>query len=256
MRTISNHGGTATAPTPPGRWGRAGRAPLLAALVGLMLVGVVPAGSATANPKSRAEKIMSQSYGAFLTIKRGREAPFNWHADGCSLPTPPNWALEQNGPCQQHDFGYGNFGQGLRLEATESRRAWIDQRWLDEMRRNCREHWWYTSCSGGIDVMYRLVRAAGEIFFYEEPIGFQFQSLNVGGVGRNRRFVFACDLEADGRGLRTEYHMSNGVKDHVGDANGSKPGCGAESSGTTIDWFRVCEGPGEAGCKPWKPLFH
>jgi hypothetical protein len=26
------------------------------------------------------------------------------------------------------------------------------------MRRNCRQHWWYTSCPNGIYVMYGVVR--------------------------------------------------------------------------------------------------
>jgi hypothetical protein len=135
-----------------------------------MLAGGLPTARATADTKSRAIEIMNLSYGAFLTTKRRHEAPFNWSSDGCSF-TPTLWALEQNGPCQLHDFGYANFGRyadvgmGLGLDPTESRRAWIDQRFLDEMRRNCRQHWWYSSCPGGIEVMYRAVRIAGGRWF-------------------------------------------------------------------------------------------
>jgi hypothetical protein len=135
---------------------RAGAA-LVALLAGVALSTVASPGVARATTKTRAIQIMSASYGTFLSIKRNREAPFDWSSDGCSW-TPWPWSAEQNGPCQLHDFGYRNFGKGLRLERTESRRAWIDRRFLDEMSRNCREHWWYTSCPSNIYTMYGAVR--------------------------------------------------------------------------------------------------
>jgi len=61
---------------------------------------------------------------------------FDWTDDGCSW-TPGYLARRFNGPCQQHDFGYRNFGKGLTLERTEDRRAWIDARFLAEMYRIC-----------------------------------------------------------------------------------------------------------------------
>jgi Prokaryotic phospholipase A2 len=152
---MSRRKGTARAASR--RCQRAGRGPRLAALVVVMLVGPVPTGAAVADTKSRAIDIMNQSYGDFLNTKGTGEAPFDWSSDGCSW-TPPPWSWEQNGPCQLHDFGYRNFGKGLTLERTEDRRAWIDQRFLDEMQRNCNQHWWYTSCPSGIHVMWGVVR--------------------------------------------------------------------------------------------------
>ena len=67
---------------------------------------------------------------------------FDWTDDGCS-------GREQIGPisnlyrnlfnkaCQLHDFGYRNFGEGLKLDRTESRRAWIDERFRIQMYRIC-----------------------------------------------------------------------------------------------------------------------
>ena len=130
---------------------------LVATLVSIMLVGLIPAGTATADTKSRAIEIMSQSYGDFKNTKSRHEAPFDWSSDGCSW-TPAPWRWEQDGPCQLHDFGYRNFGKGLTLERNENRRAWIDHRFLEEMQRNCRQHWWYTSCPNGILTMYAVVR--------------------------------------------------------------------------------------------------
>jgi hypothetical protein len=62
---------------------------------------------------------------------------FDWTTDGCSPPTQPSWKAIFDGPCQLHDFGYRNFGNGLQLERTEARRAWIDRRFHGEMRRVC-----------------------------------------------------------------------------------------------------------------------
>jgi hypothetical protein len=156
---MSNSSGTGTSIDHGARrWrDRAPRGGLVAALAGVLLAGLVPVGTAVADTKSHAVDIVSQSYGDFLKTKRTGEAPFDWSSDGCSW-TPAPWSWEQSGPCQLHDFGYRNFGKGLTLERTEDRRAWIDRRFLDEMRRNCRQHWWYTSCPNGIYVMYGVVR--------------------------------------------------------------------------------------------------
>jgi Prokaryotic phospholipase A2 len=134
---------------------------LVIALVGAVLVGLLPTGTALADPplKTRAIGVVSVSYGEFMTIKRSpaRDKVFDWSTDGCSW-TPPPWNWEHRAACEQHDFGYRNFGNGLRLERTESRRAWIDQRFLTEMLRNCRQHWWYPNCVDGAYTMYAVVR--------------------------------------------------------------------------------------------------
>jgi hypothetical protein len=62
---------------------------------------------------------------------------FDWTTDGCSPPTPDQWKPVFAGPCEQHDFGFRNFGNGMRLQHTESRRVWINKRFLGEMRRVC-----------------------------------------------------------------------------------------------------------------------
>jgi hypothetical protein len=61
---------------------------------------------------------------------------FDWTTDGCSW-TPPYWRDIFDGPCQQHDFGYRNFGKGLQLERDNARLAFIDRRFHGEMRRVC-----------------------------------------------------------------------------------------------------------------------
>lgn len=62
---------------------------------------------------------------------------FDWTTDGCSPPTPAAWKAIFDGPCQQHDFGYRNYGKGLNLGRSESTRGWIDRRFKKEMQRVC-----------------------------------------------------------------------------------------------------------------------
>lgn len=67
--------------------------------------------------------------------------------------------------------------------------------------------------------------------------------------------VQACDVRADGLGVRTWYITSKGLRDYVGDANGSSDGCGSErpADGGSIDQFKVCAGPiGSETCSAWK----
>lgn len=76
-----------------------------------------------------------------------------------------------------------------------------------------------------------------------------------GCVAASHTSVSVCDSAADGWGVRTWYTTSNGITDHVGDANGATAGCGSESplGGGTITSYRVCAGPDGANreCTPW-----
>jgi hypothetical protein len=94
--------------------------------------------------RRRADKIMRLPYPAFMKLKRNknkRPSWFNWHDDGCSGPRVIKEAYRHifNQPCQQHDFGYKNYGQpkGRKLGRNDKVRKWIDTRFLQEMRRLC-----------------------------------------------------------------------------------------------------------------------
>ncbi len=65
-----------------------------------------------------------------------------------------------------------------------------------------------------------------------------------GGVKSSHTRAYACDTLADNRGVRTWYWTAAGGLYAVGDANGSKSGCGEESSrdGSTITAYQVCAG--------------
>lgn len=130
----------------------------------------IPTQSAVADPplKSQAIGIMNLTYDQFMKAKASptRNGRFDWASDGCSAP----WLFKastivqaaiwmHNAPCQQHDFGRRNFGHGLTLERTESRRNWIDARFRSELNRNCNDHWWYPSCHATAGAVYVVMRA-------------------------------------------------------------------------------------------------
>jgi hypothetical protein len=145
-----------------------------AALAAAVLALAIPTGTAVADPacptKCQAINIMNLTYGQFTSLRNSPTRPgaFDWSSDGCSGPhtNPIDWLKPfyamHNAPCLQHDFGYRNFGNGLRLERTEDRRAWIDGRFLTEMRRNCDDHWWYAGCGTAANAFYAAVRVAND----------------------------------------------------------------------------------------------
>lgn len=126
--------------------------------------------------KQQADKIMSLDYLSFVKYKRSRHPkPFNWSDDGCSGPAGIKKAYRRlfNRPCQQHDFGYRNYGQpdGLRLGRNEDVRNWIDNRLLQEMRRLCTTNWGRLNpkrhtCLTTAGAVWTAVRHGGRDAFY------------------------------------------------------------------------------------------
>jgi Prokaryotic phospholipase A2 len=114
---------------------------IAAGLAVSIALGASPAqaGGLTAS-RQRATDLLRMPYAVFLGSMAAAEGPFDWSTDGCSR-TPPSWAIEFDGPCRQHDFGYRNFGRGLRLGRSEQERRWIDGRLLTELRRVCGERY-------------------------------------------------------------------------------------------------------------------
>jgi hypothetical protein len=99
---------------------------------------------------------------------------FDWTDDGCS----PSWVPDElyrsrfDGPCQQHDFGYRNFGNGLALGRDETTRAWIDRRFFVEMSRRCRSSGLAIAiCHHQAGAVWAAVRHLGRSAFYR-PLPF------------------------------------------------------------------------------------
>lgn len=89
---------------------------------------------------------------------------FDWENDGCSVPVS-SWKALFYPACQQHDFGYRNFGKGLLLGRDEGTRRWIDDRFRVEMKAICNYKFsdWLQyanlqACFKEADIMYAGVR--------------------------------------------------------------------------------------------------
>lgn len=89
---------------------------------------------------------------------------FDWSTDGCSW-TPSSLRALFNPACQEHDFGYRNFGKGLKLGRDENTRRWIDDRFRAEMKSICNYRfsaWWQyanlQTCFKEADTMWAIVR--------------------------------------------------------------------------------------------------
>jgi hypothetical protein len=147
---------------------------VLVALVALW-AALVPAGAhAAPDLRAQADEIMKKDYNSFVAYKRSvHPAPFNWSDDGCSGPflIRPVYRSLFNRPCQLHDFGYRNYGGGLRLGRNENARAWIDARFLSEMRRLCTSKWGVLNphrhtCLAQAGAVWTGVRHGGRGAFY------------------------------------------------------------------------------------------
>ncbi|MFF8955157.1 phospholipase A2 [Streptomyces sp. NPDC014894] len=88
--------------------------------------------------RRRADRIMKLTYRKFARAERVK--PFNWRADGCSVPMKDfPYKKRFRSACDQHDFGYRNYGgKGkLKLSPTRATRKSIDAKFYREMKRTC-----------------------------------------------------------------------------------------------------------------------
>jgi hypothetical protein len=124
---------------------------------------------------ARANQIMSMDYAAFGRLSKN-EPPFNWSSDHCSTPWSPGTPIlgdfndDFERACDQHDFGYANYGiGGLELSPNEGTRAWIDDRLQQEMRRICNNEVPFLDiplCHTFATAFYGAVRTFGRGPFY------------------------------------------------------------------------------------------
>lgn len=155
---------------------------VVAALSAGLVVATGGAGIADASPRSEADRVMDMTYQAFIDHKRDVTSVhgpyvFDWSDDGCSIPggVPGGRSAADlfDKPCQLHDFGYRNYGRGLRLGRDEDTRAWIDHRFWREMGRLCDDKFsaWYrranwATCQSDARLIYGAVRNFGRSAFY------------------------------------------------------------------------------------------
>ncbi|MDI3407369.1 phospholipase A2 [Streptomyces cavernicola] len=130
--------------------------------------------TAAGNPQlvRAADRIMALPVERFMTVER--TPPFNWTTDGCSVPGGQAPYMKLFTPaCTLHDFGYRNYGSRagtLALDPTPARRAAVDRRFLEEMRRICDQKrpdlLRHTACYGAAHTYYDAVRLGGDRAFY------------------------------------------------------------------------------------------
>jgi len=146
-------------------------------LVVSLLVAVPPPASAASGPTPRdAERIYFRSTESFMVLKRSRPRGFDWGDDACSVPVglrvsvrTLNFAASTFADqCRQHDFAYRNFGGSRDLDPSNQRRKQVDEFFLEQMKRRCRQPdvrqaRRVTVCLGYAYVFYASVRAFGRL---------------------------------------------------------------------------------------------
>ncbi len=148
---------------------------VLAVALGLVVV-MTPIARADDGVRAEADRIMRMTLGDFVRHKQGEPGPYDWSDDGCSGPAVVRVIYRDlfDEPCQQHDFGYRNYGHGdLQLSMDEDTRDWIDSRFLQEMRRLCHDNFdrWYqrankATCLAQAGDVWAAVRHGGRDAFY------------------------------------------------------------------------------------------
>lgn len=114
-----------------------------------------------------ASAIMELTYAEFAEAPH--DPPFDWSSDGCSSPLPSDPFRETFRPaCDQHDFGYRNFGNTgeLKLDPTKDRKKAIDQHFREEMERICADTDGGASCMGAARAYFLAVRQFGDSAFF------------------------------------------------------------------------------------------
>jgi hypothetical protein len=159
---------------------------MILGVLAVTLIALLPASALAQNKaqlKAQAHKVMTMDYHKFHNFKiRQHPRPFDWSDNGCNTR---NWGFGLNlpagaihrhytvlfdWPCEQHDFGYRNYGAGLKLDRSEKARGWIDWRLLIETQRACDNRYrgdptQRRLCKGYSRRVYQAVRSHGKSAF-------------------------------------------------------------------------------------------
>jgi hypothetical protein len=119
--------------------------------------------------RQQADTWMTENLGDFLTTRDQAPEPYNWNADGCSVVRnfDPVWAEIFRETCYRHDFGYRNYGNGIRMQRDDQTRLWIDNQLRTDMVNYCDDHVLLgPDCYGRAEEYYLGVRNLAESAFY------------------------------------------------------------------------------------------
>ena len=109
--------------------------------------------------RSIADRYMVMPLDEFQTAKSQPQPPFTWTDDDCSTFAGRQLPAEFRPACERHDFGYRNYGIGLRLGDNEDTRFWIDQILLQDWRAICE------ATREGVDRNLCMITAEGSYDF-------------------------------------------------------------------------------------------
>jgi hypothetical protein len=126
---------------------------------------------ATAARIAATETIMRLSLTQFLVLKSQAPAPYDWADDGCSVPGWLPYTSAFNPACERHDFGYRNFGGDQAYNPSDSRRSFVDSRFLADMDSICVDRypvWARPPCYASASAGYSIVRTLGGRAFFGE----------------------------------------------------------------------------------------
>jgi Prokaryotic phospholipase A2 len=119
----------------------------------------------------QANRAMGMTYREFARYKnRIVQWPLNWNTNGCNVVRGwPKRFFDK--ACEQHDFGYRNYGKYMRFGRNDRTRRWIDERFVDEMYRTCDDHYVdglprWKSCIDAADSLWAGVRTGARSHFY------------------------------------------------------------------------------------------
>lgn len=108
-----------------------------------------------------ADRYMTGSLDDFLAARDQAPRPYNWSTDTCAGEFPDAFMAD---PCLRHDFGYRNYGNGIRLERDEATRNWIDDIFLQDMLAQCQKPEFllaFPACATQAVIYYEAVRNGG-----------------------------------------------------------------------------------------------
>lgn len=125
---------------------------------------------ASAEQLDAVDQIMLMPMAQFLALKEQEPLPYDWTDDGCSAPFfSVVYNIAFRAACQRHDFGYRNYGKRW-MDATDSRREFIDDNFFHDMTLRCIELGALAppKCQGGAQNYHTGVRTFGGGPFFGE----------------------------------------------------------------------------------------
>lgn len=112
---------------------------------------------------------MTLPMGRFLRAKAREPGPFDWSDNGCSGVSSTPGGFNFLPACKRHDFGYRNYGNGLKASPLDSTRAFVDATFRQDLYDHCSRYGpsEAADCYTFANIYYAGVRIGGGGAFYD-----------------------------------------------------------------------------------------